>query len=237
MTSSLDSDVAQASEIEGCLWKACLHIPDPATRSLLLLMERMYSLPQGKIDSLELERVWKTLYHMVASDHGREVLKHLGCNGCITNLEITKATGISREAVKYHLSKLEDLGLIKVYTTIENMPKLAAEYRNAKVRGWVGLPPEYAQEAIKRYLTFFVKTESVTDAHEFEVQRAEEQRREDERRQEEEAEGLLAEYMKDRTAPVRLPEFRNWLRSTKGLDFDTAKAYAEKMHTLGSVSP
>ena len=72
-------------------------------------------------------------------------------------MEIQKATKASRLLVKHHLRTLEDLGLIKVYSNLENEPRIPAEYRNAKVRGWVGLPPEYSQRAIQRYLAFFKK--------------------------------------------------------------------------------
>ncbi len=176
------------------------------------------------------ERVCKSLLHMAASECGGEVLKYLCQQGCVSNLEIIKNLGLSRQIVVHHLQSLEDLGLLRVYTTTENEVRLPAQYRGAKIRGWIGLPPEYSQQAIQRYLTFFKKekptTPPVAPPPPTEAPK-----------QEEAAPRLFEEFAEDKTPPVRHRDFRNWLRDTRGLDFETAKGYADLMLSRGRVSP
>ena len=159
------NQINSVKESEACLCQSILHISDPVVRSLLLLMLKTTTFTQAKSDSLELERVCESLLHMVASSRGREIFNYMALKGCVTNLEIQKNLKISRLAALHHLETLRTVGLVRIYTTLENMTRLSSKYRNAKVWGWVGLPPEYAQEAIKRYLAFFEKTDNV-DARE-----------------------------------------------------------------------
>lgn len=148
------------------LCESLLHILDPEIRDLLNHVVITYTFTHGYSDTEKKRRVCKRLLHMLTSDAGQEVLYYLCQYGAVTNLEIQRATKASRILVKYHLQTLEDLGLIKVYSNLENEPRLPAEYRNAKIRGWVGLPPEYSQRAIQRYLAFFALRQWDSDLEE-----------------------------------------------------------------------
>ena len=175
----------------------------------------------------------KSLLHMVASECGCKVLKYLCQYGCISNLEVIKNLGLKRQIVVHHLQALEDLGLLRVYTTVENEARLPAQYRSAKIRGWIGLPPEYSQRAIQRYLAFFEK-ESPAKIGQYLLGREAENARA--RMQAKEASRLFEEYMKDKTPPIRHKDFRNWLQNVKDLDFNVAKSYADMLFSLGRLS-
>jgi len=146
-----------AQEPENPLWLTLSHISNERVRSLLNHVAT--TLLQPHTDPItDMDRiVWLRLRHMSASEGGQQILNYLIQQGCVTNLEAYKNLKMSRGAVRNHLDTLEDLGLLKTYTTIQNKPELPAEYRNAKVRGWIGLPPEYSQRAVYRYLAFFKK--------------------------------------------------------------------------------
>jgi len=137
--------------------KSPLHTPHLETLSLNSLVQVIISSSYREDLGEREERVCKSLLHIAASDYGREVIKYLCQKGCVSNLEISRALSISRQAVMWHLDTLENLGLVRVYATVENEVRIPAQYRSAKVRGWVGLPDEYSRQAIQRYLTFFKK--------------------------------------------------------------------------------
>lgn len=140
------------------LCNAPLHIPTLESIHLNSLVQLIISLYTYR-DSLSEreERVCNALLHMVASDCGREVVKYLCQHGCISNLEVYRSLGISRQAVMRHLDTLENLGLLRVYATVENEVRIPTQYRSAKIRGWIGLPPKYSQQAVQRYMEFFRK--------------------------------------------------------------------------------
>lgn len=98
----------------------------------------------------------KSLLHIVASDYGREVIKYLNERGCVSNLEISTELGISRQTAMWHLETLENQGLLQVYATV-NDKRIPAQFRGAKIRGWVGVEPECSKQAIQRYLSYFFK--------------------------------------------------------------------------------
>jgi hypothetical protein len=57
------------------------------------------------------------------------------------------------------------MGLVKVYATVENEKRIPSQYRGAKIRGWVGLSPEYTLKAKERYLEFFRKDQPTIETN------------------------------------------------------------------------
>lgn len=152
-------DIATDRELKKLypLCKSTLHTPtleSPSLNSLVQVVSSLYAYRDNLLEREE--RVCKSLLHMVASDNGRVILKYLFQNGCISNLELYRHLGVSRQAVMWNLNILEDRGLIRVYATVED-ERLPAHDRGAKIRGWLGMPPECSQQAIQRYLDFFKK--------------------------------------------------------------------------------
>jgi DNA-binding Lrp family transcriptional regulator len=144
------------------LCKPDLHTPSlesiPLHNHVQMILLLLYGIGEGEERE---RRVCKSLLHMAASDCGSEILIYLIKMGAVSNLEISKELGLDRQIIAHHLRTLENLGILKVFTTIQNEPRLPAEYRNAKIRGWVGLPAEYSQRAVQRYLAYFRKDQPV----------------------------------------------------------------------------
>lgn len=136
--------------------KTALPIPDKML-PLLVLMETLFTFTQGRSDSLVVSEVCKRLFHILSSEKGFKVFNYLMMRGCVTNLELEKELGLSRELANHYRKILRSIGVVRDFTDIENHPQLPARYRNANVWGLEGVSPEFSVRAVERYLSYFRK--------------------------------------------------------------------------------
>ncbi len=97
-----------------------------------------------KIMATDDERI-KSFGELLTNDSSRAILQLL-FNEELTALQIADKTGISLQLVKYHIIKLQDLGVVKVTKTEKNSKSQDMKYYSASKFSMVIVPPIYSEK-------------------------------------------------------------------------------------------
>ena len=87
----------------------------------------------------------KSFGELLTNDSSRAILQLL-FNEELTALQITEKTGISLQLVKYHIIKLQDLGVVKVTKTEKNSKSQDMKFYSASKFSMVIVPPKYSEK-------------------------------------------------------------------------------------------
>ncbi len=87
----------------------------------------------------------KSFGELLTNDSSRTILQLL-FNDELTALQITEKTGISLQLVKYHIIKLQDLGVVKVTKTEKNSKSQDMKFYSASKFSMVIVPPKYSEK-------------------------------------------------------------------------------------------
>jgi DNA-binding transcriptional ArsR family regulator len=97
-----------------------------------------------KIMATDDDRI-KSFGELLTNDSSRTILQLL-FNEELTALQITEKTGISLQLVKYHIIKLQDLGVVKVTKTEKNSKSQDMKFYSASKFSMVIVPPKYSEK-------------------------------------------------------------------------------------------
>lgn len=97
-----------------------------------------------KILSTDDERL-KSFGQLFANDSARKILQLL-FNEELTAAQISQKTDVSLQLVKYHLHKLQDLGVVKISKTSKNSKSHDMKYYVAKRFSVVVVPPKFSKK-------------------------------------------------------------------------------------------
>ena len=87
----------------------------------------------------------KSFGELLTNDSSRTILQLL-FNEELTALQIAEKTGISLQLVKYHIIKLQDLGVVKVTKTEKNSKSQDMKVYSASKFSMVIVPPKYSEK-------------------------------------------------------------------------------------------
>lgn len=87
----------------------------------------------------------KSFGELLTNDSSRTILQLL-FNEELTALQIAEKTGISLQLVKYHIIKLQDLGVVKVTKTEKNSKSQDMKFYSASKFSMVIVPPKYSEK-------------------------------------------------------------------------------------------
>ncbi|MDH3611192.1 MAG: winged helix-turn-helix domain-containing protein [Nitrosopumilus sp.] len=87
----------------------------------------------------------KSFGELLTNDSSRTILQLL-FNEELTALQIADKTGISLQLVKYHIIKLQDLGVVKVTKTEKNSKSQDMKFYSASKFSMVIVPPKYSEK-------------------------------------------------------------------------------------------
>ena len=87
----------------------------------------------------------KSFGELLTNDSSRAILQLL-FNEELTALQIAERTGISLQLVKYHIIKLQDLGVVKVTKTEKNSKSQDMKFYSASKFSMVIVPPKYSEK-------------------------------------------------------------------------------------------
>jgi len=87
----------------------------------------------------------KSFGELLTNDSSRTILQLL-FNEELTALQITEKTGISLQLVKYHIIKLQDLGVVRVTKTEKNSKSQEMKFYSASKFSMVIVPPKYSEK-------------------------------------------------------------------------------------------
>jgi DNA-binding transcriptional ArsR family regulator len=87
----------------------------------------------------------KSFGELLTNDSSRAILQLL-FNEELTALQIAEKTGISLQLVKYHIIKLQDLGVVKVTKTEKNSKSQDMKFYSASKFSMVIVPPKYSEK-------------------------------------------------------------------------------------------
>lgn len=97
-----------------------------------------------KIIATDDEKI-KSFGELLTNDSSRTILQLL-FNEELTALQISEKTGISLQLVKYHIIKLQDLGVVKVTKTEKNSKSQDMKFYSASKFSMVIVPPKYSEK-------------------------------------------------------------------------------------------
>ncbi|HUU48356.1 MAG TPA: winged helix-turn-helix domain-containing protein [Nitrosopumilaceae archaeon] len=87
----------------------------------------------------------KSFGELLTNDSSRTILQLL-FNEELTALQISEKTGISLQLVKYHIIKLQDLGVVKVTKIEKNSKSQDMKFYSASKFSMVIVPPKYSEK-------------------------------------------------------------------------------------------
>jgi DNA-binding transcriptional ArsR family regulator len=87
----------------------------------------------------------KSFGELLTNDSSRTILQLL-FNEELTALQIANKTGISLQLVKYHIIKLQDLGVVKVTKTEKNSKSQDMKFYSASKFSMIIVPPKYSEK-------------------------------------------------------------------------------------------
>ena len=87
----------------------------------------------------------KSFGELLTNDSSRTILQLL-FNEELTALQISEKTGISLQLVKYHIIKLQDLGVVKVTKIEKNSKSQNMKFYSASKFSMVIVPPKYSEK-------------------------------------------------------------------------------------------
>jgi DNA-binding transcriptional ArsR family regulator len=87
----------------------------------------------------------KSFGELLTNDSSRAILQLL-FNEELTALQISEKTGISLQLVKYHIIKLQDLGVVKVTKIEKNSKSQDMKFYSASKFSMVIVPPKYSEK-------------------------------------------------------------------------------------------
>lgn len=87
----------------------------------------------------------KSFGELLTNDSSRTILQLL-FNEELTALQISEKTGISLQLVKYHIIKLQDLGVVKVTKIEKNSKSQDMKYYSASKFSMVIVPPKFSEK-------------------------------------------------------------------------------------------
>ena len=87
----------------------------------------------------------KSFGELLTNDSSRAILQLL-FNEELTALQIANKTGISLQLVKYHIIKLQDLGVVKITKTEKNSKSQDMKFYSASKFSMVIVPPKYSEK-------------------------------------------------------------------------------------------
>lgn len=97
-----------------------------------------------KIMATDDEKI-KSFGELLTNDSSRAILQLL-FNEELTALQISEKTGISLQLVKYHIIKLQDLGVVRVTKTEKNSKSQDMKFYSASKFSMVIVPPKYSEK-------------------------------------------------------------------------------------------
>ena len=97
-----------------------------------------------KIMATDDEKI-KSFGELLTNDSSRAILQLL-FNEELTALQISEKTGISLQLVKYHIIKLQDLGVVKVTKVEKNSKSQDMKYYSASKFSMVIVPPKFSEK-------------------------------------------------------------------------------------------
>jgi len=97
-----------------------------------------------KIIATDDEKI-KSFGELLTNDSSRAILQLL-FNEELTALQIAEKTGISLQLVKYHIIKLQDLGVVKVTKIDKNSKSQDMKFYTASKFSMVIVPPKYSEK-------------------------------------------------------------------------------------------
>lgn len=97
-----------------------------------------------KIIATDDEKI-KSFGELLTNDSSRAILQLL-FNEELTALQIAEKTGISLQLVKYHIIKLQDLGVVKVTKIEKNSKSQDMKFYSAAKFSMVIVPPKYSEK-------------------------------------------------------------------------------------------
>jgi len=97
-----------------------------------------------KIIATDDEKI-KSFGELLTNDSSRTILQLL-FNEELTALQISEKTGISLQLVKYHIIKLQDLGVVKVTKVEKNSKSQDMKFYSASKFSMVIVPPKYSEK-------------------------------------------------------------------------------------------
>ena len=97
-----------------------------------------------KIIATDDEKI-KSFGELLTNDSSRAILQLL-FNEELTALQIAESTGISLQLVKYHIIKLQDLGVVKVTKVEKNSKSQDMKFYSASKFSMVIVPPKYSEK-------------------------------------------------------------------------------------------
>lgn len=97
-----------------------------------------------KIIATDDEKI-KSFGELLTNDSSRAILQLL-FNEELTALQIAEKTGISLQLVKYHIIKLQDLGVVKVTKVEKNSKSQDMKFYSASKFSMVIVPPKYSEK-------------------------------------------------------------------------------------------
>ena len=97
-----------------------------------------------KIMATDDEKI-KSFGELLTNDSSRAILQML-FNEELTALQISEKTGISLQLVKYHIIKLQDLGVVRVTKTEKNSKSQDMKFYSASKFSMVIVPPKYSEK-------------------------------------------------------------------------------------------
>ncbi len=87
----------------------------------------------------------KSFGELLTNDSSRSILQLL-FNEELTALQISERTGISLQLVKYHIIKLQDLGVVRVTKVEKNSKSQDMKFYSASKFSMVIVPPKYSEK-------------------------------------------------------------------------------------------
>ena len=87
----------------------------------------------------------KSFGELLTNDSSRTILQLL-FNEELTALQIAEKTGISLQLVKYHIIKLQDLGVVRITKTEKNSKSQDMKFYSASKFSMVIVPPKYSEK-------------------------------------------------------------------------------------------
>ena len=97
-----------------------------------------------KIIATDDEKI-KSFGELLTNDSSRAILQLL-FNEELTALQIAEKTGISLQLVKYHIIKLQDLGVVKITKVEKNSKSQDMKFYSASKFSMVIVPPKYSEK-------------------------------------------------------------------------------------------
>ena len=97
-----------------------------------------------KIIATDDEKI-KSFGELLTNDSSRSILQLL-FNEELTALQISERTGISLQLVKYHIIKLQDLGVVKISKVEKNSKSQDMKFYSASKFSMVIVPPKYSEK-------------------------------------------------------------------------------------------